>query len=76
MMIVRGKDGAFSASQQGAMGRWVACSDPDYHKALAGCYTLLEEQQSEAYHHQASMEHLAEASLPDYTPTSGFEYEI
>ena len=60
MKIVRGKDGRYCASQAGAMSRMAVADASTRPKAAERCADLLLEQQSEAYHHEQSMSHLAE----------------
>ena len=60
MKITRGKDGRYCASQAGAMSRMAIADASTRAKAMERCADLLLEQQSEAYHHEQSMSHLAE----------------
>jgi len=69
MVITRGNDGRFCATQLGAMGRVVVADGASRNEAMRLCHEELAHQMNEMYWHQESMTHLSLVRDGEYNET-------
>ncbi len=74
MNVIRGNDGQWCASGNGYLRPIVAYAETEKEakKHYAEAYF---DQQRQEYHFEQSMGHLSDVSSPNWTTTSGYEYE-